>query len=54
VLRLPFASFEPSWRGRPVEGASALRSESLRQLGLAIADRQAGAFKLALRSIALG
>ena len=53
VLRLPLASFAPTWRGRPVAGASALRPESLRQLGLAIADRQAGAFALALRSIAL-
>jgi hypothetical protein len=53
VLRLPLASFAPTWRGRPVAGASAFRPESLRQLGLAIADRQAGAFALALRSIAL-
>jgi hypothetical protein len=53
VLRLPLASFVPTWRGRPVEGAPALRSETLRQLGIAIADRQAGVFALALRSIAL-
>jgi hypothetical protein len=53
VLRLPLASFVPTWRGRPVVGASSLRLERLRQLGLAIADRQAGAFALALRSIAL-
>jgi NADH dehydrogenase [ubiquinone] 1 alpha subcomplex assembly factor 1 len=53
VLRLPLASFAPTWRGRPVEGASKLQPESLRQLGLAIADRQVGAFALALRSIAL-
>jgi hypothetical protein len=53
VLLLPLASFVPTWRGRPVEGAPALRSEILRQLGIAIADRQAGAFALALRSIAL-
>lgn len=53
VLRLRLASFVPSWRGRPVDGVSALRPESLRQLGFTIGDRQAGAFALALRSIAL-
>lgn len=53
VLRLPLASFVPTWRGRPLEGVSAIRPESLRQLGLIIGDRQAGGFALALRSIAL-
>jgi hypothetical protein len=53
VVRLPLASFEPTRRGRPVERASALRAESLRQLGLVIGDRQAGTFALAVRSIAL-
>ncbi|HOW48353.1 MAG TPA: CIA30 family protein [Rubrivivax sp.] len=53
VLHLPLASFKPTWRGRPVEGGPSVRPESLRQLGLVIGDRQAGAFALALRSIAL-
>ena len=53
VLHLPLVSFAPTWRGRSISGASALRPESLRQLGLTIADRQVGAFALALRSIAL-
>ncbi len=53
VLRLPLTSFVPTWRGRPVEDGSAIRPESLRQLGLVIGDRQAGVFALALRSIAL-
>jgi NADH dehydrogenase [ubiquinone] 1 alpha subcomplex assembly factor 1 len=53
LLRLPLASFAPTWRGRPVDGAPALRPERLRQLGLTIGDRQAGTFALALRSIAL-
>jgi NADH dehydrogenase [ubiquinone] 1 alpha subcomplex assembly factor 1 len=53
VLLLPLVSFVPTWRGRPVEGVSALRPQSLRQLGLTIGDRQAGAFALKLRSIAL-
>jgi len=53
VLRLPLASFVPTWRGRPVEAAPALLPGNLRQLGLVIGDRQAGAFALALRCIAL-
>lgn len=53
VLRLPLASFQPTWRGRPVERGSAVQPERLRQLGLVIGDRQAGAFSLAVRSIAL-
>ncbi len=53
VLRLPLTSFVPTWRGRPVEGVSAIWPQSLRQRGLTIGDRQAGAFALALRSIAL-
>ena len=38
---------------RPVDGRSAVRPESVRQLGLVIGDGQAGVFALALRSIAL-
>ncbi|HQR22526.1 MAG TPA: CIA30 family protein, partial [Burkholderiaceae bacterium] len=53
VLRLPLASFVPTWRGRPVEGVPAVQPKSLRQLGLVIGDRQVGGFALALRSIAL-
>jgi len=53
VLRLPLASFLATWRGRPVEGGSAICPANLRQLGLVIGDRQAGPFALALRSIAL-
>ena len=51
VLRLPLVSFRPHRRGRPAQGV--LRPGDLRQLGLAIGDRQAGAFALALRSIEL-
>ena len=53
VLRLPLASFKPTWRGRPIDGGSAVRPESVRQLGLVTGDGQAGVFALALRSIAL-
>lgn len=53
LLRLPLASFVPTWRGRLVDGAPVLRPQRLRQLGLTIGDRQAGPFQLGLRSIAL-
>jgi hypothetical protein len=39
--------------GKPQKRAYAVRLESLRQLGLVIADRQARPFALALRFIAL-
>lgn len=52
-ITLPLADFAPSWRGRPVPGAPALDPARLRQVGLMIADRQAGPFRLAIRSIAL-
>ena len=51
--RLPLAEFRPSFRGRAVPGAPPLDPARLRQLGLTIAERQAGPFALALRSIEL-
>jgi hypothetical protein len=51
ALRLPVSSFRPSWRGRDVPDAPPLDPARVRQLGLMIADRQAGRFMLALRSI---
>lgn len=53
MLRLPLASFTPTRRGRPVNDAPALQPAKLRQLGLAIGDRQVGGFALALRAIVL-
>lgn len=52
-IALPLADFAPSWRGRPVPDAPALDPADIRQVGLMIADRQAGRFRLAVRSIAL-
>jgi len=52
-LRLPLATFVPSFRGRPVLEAAPLDPARLRQVGLMIADRQAGRFALALRSIGI-
>lgn len=48
---LPLAAFEARLRGRRVSGAPALRPESVRQVGLLISDRQAGPFRLMVKSI---
>lgn len=49
--RLATADFLPTWRGRPAPDAPPLAFPRLRQIGLMIADRQAGPFKLAIRAI---
>lgn len=46
VVVLPFADFEPSFRGRRPPGAGPLDRSGISQLGLMIADRQAGPFRL--------
>ena len=51
--RIPLASFRPSLRGREVAGAPALDPARFRQVGLMIAERQAGPFALAIRRISL-
>lgn len=53
TLDLPLADFRPVYRGRAVPGAPALEVAQLRQVGLMIADRQAGRFALDVRSISL-
>jgi hypothetical protein len=50
-VRLPVAGFRPTFRGRVVPGAPRLDPARMRQLGLLIADRQAGSFALAVRAI---
>lgn len=52
TCRLASTDFLPSWRGRPVPDAPPLDTACVRQIGLMIADRQAGPFALAVRSIA--
>jgi hypothetical protein len=44
--------FRPSFRGRAVPDAPPLDPARVRQVGLLIADRQAGPFALAMRSFA--
>ena len=51
VVRLPLSGFRPTFRGRSVPRAPPLDPARVRQVGLMIADGQAGAFALALRSI---
>jgi hypothetical protein len=53
TLRLPLPDFRASFRGREVPAAPALDPGRIRQVGLLIAARQAGPFKLDIRSIAL-
>lgn len=52
-LRIPLTEFRPSFRGREVLGALPLDPARLRQVGLMIAERQAGPFTLAIRRISL-
>jgi hypothetical protein len=51
TISLPISSFRASFRGRDVPGAPALDPERIRQVGLLIAGRQAGAFALDIRRI---
>jgi hypothetical protein len=53
TLRLPLASFQPTFRGREVAGAPALDPMQIRQVGLMIAGHQVGPFALGIRRISL-
>ena len=46
TLTLPFDSFSASFRGKPVPGAPVLDPEQIRQIGLLLADKQPGLFRL--------
>lgn len=48
---LPLAAFEPSFRGRTVQGAPPLHPELVRQVGLMISGQQAGGFWLMVKTI---
>ncbi len=52
-VELPVANFVASFRGRPVVGAGPLDPAQVRQLGLMLSDKQAGAFELLLEWIAV-
>jgi monofunctional biosynthetic peptidoglycan transglycosylase len=51
TLRLPLTAFAPVFRGRPVPDAGPLQPAAVRELGLMIADRRAGAFALDVAAI---
>ncbi|XKE46943.1 CIA30 family protein [Halomonas organivorans] len=51
-IALPWEAFEPVFRGRVLEDAPPLVPEEIRQIGLLIADRRAGAFRLEIAVIA--
>ncbi len=48
---VPLNLFNPSYRGRPVPNAPALRPEHVCQVGWMVADGQVGPFRLDIRSI---
>jgi NADH dehydrogenase [ubiquinone] 1 alpha subcomplex assembly factor 1 len=53
TFHLPITAFRASFRGREVAGAPPLDTARIRQVGVMIAARQAGAFTLAIRTISL-
>lgn len=53
TLSLPLSNFRPSFRGREVPSAPPLNAGRIRQVGLTIAERQAGPFALDIRRIGL-
>jgi hypothetical protein len=53
TLHIPLATFRATFRGHEVPGAPALDPARIRQIGLMIAERQAGPFALEVRRIGL-
>lgn len=52
TVDIPFGEFEPTYRGRVIDGAPALDLTKVTSLGLMISDKQAGPFALEVRWIA--
>lgn len=53
TLHIPLRAFRATFRGRDIPGAPALNPARIRQVGLMIAERQAGLFALEVRRIGL-
>ena len=51
TVRIPFAEFEPTFRGQKARGAPLLDTSRIRQLGLLLSDAQDGDFRLELEWI---
>jgi hypothetical protein len=49
--RIPFSSFRPTWRGRPVPGAPLLEPARIRSFGILLRDGPAGPFRLEIAAI---
>jgi len=50
-IQLPLTDFVPTRRGRPVPDAPILDATKVQQIGLLIADKQAGPFRIEIQSI---
>jgi NADH dehydrogenase [ubiquinone] 1 alpha subcomplex assembly factor 1 len=48
---LPFASFRPTWRGRPVPGAPPVEPSRVVSFGIVVGEGQAGPFRLEVATI---
>ncbi len=46
IVQLPFADFQPTWRGRVLPDVGPLKAADIRQLGFLISDKQSGTFAL--------
>ena len=45
-FKIPFSSFEPTWRGQTLSGKPELESQNIAQIGILIADYQFGKFSM--------
>jgi monofunctional biosynthetic peptidoglycan transglycosylase len=46
TVKIPFDSFQPTFRGRLIPNQPKLRSDDIRQIGFLIADKQFGEFRI--------
>lgn len=50
-IRIPFADFEPTWRGRRLADDKRMNPEDIKNIGFLISDKQEGPFQLEVKSI---